>query len=531
MFELMWLYAPLLPLRAAAQLANMLQSLPRWLGFGVGGNSEKADFSAAWWNLALRRIHRSGPVFVKLGQWAATRKDLVPEDWCRALGRLHDKTEPHGLPHTHKVLNAAFPTSKWFQELLIEPEPIGSGCIAQVYVGCLLPEKPSHQQEESPQNTATSSVARIWARFSSLSRVLRPTRGVHAKCSQEPHGGVKVAVKVIHPHVRRAVELDLKVLKGLAWVADHLGLESLGVSLSLRQFADFLSSQADLTIEAKNLHRFRANFGSRGEDTPIVPQVYDKWISQDALVMSYEEGMPLHTLLEASQDDCEISAFKIDAWKQIVDAFWTMVFRHQFVHGDLHPGNVLWRRRSSGCGVQLVFLDCGLAIDLQGDAGNDLTKLVRTLLTQDENKIGWQLIELAQRVGGRPEDVWDANGFAQGIGVLVKRAKSCNFKLAKMNAAALFGQSFILARRHCVRFDARFVNLVVSMAVLQGVALRLNGDGDFLNRVRPFIFYGMVTAARAGTIGRLAPTKCISMSQKLERPNKARGCLCTGIRR
>merc|ERR1719387_2655555 len=56
---------------------------------------------------------------------------------------------------------------------------------------------------------------------------------------------VKVAVKVIHPQVRRAVELDLKFLTGIAWMVDCLGFDSLGVSLALRKFVDFLEVQAD----------------------------------------------------------------------------------------------------------------------------------------------------------------------------------------------------------------------------------------------------------------------------------------------
>lgn len=481
--ELMWLYLPLVPLGAAVWLANTLRCGRRCrqgLLQRLGVEREKEDFSAVWWNVALRRMQKSGPVFVKLGQWAATREDLVPKAWCQALGRLHDKTEPHDLNHTHKVLNAAFPKSKWYQRFLIEPEPIGSGCIAQVYAGFFLPD------EERPP-LRSKNVWEGWqCFFLPAERFLRPIT---------PNRTVKIAVKVVHPQVRRAVDLDLIVLKALAWIADRLGFEGLGASLALRQFAAFLSSQADLTIEADNLRKFRANFSTEGEDAPIVPQVYDQWVSQDAIVMSYEEGMPLNTLLEARKDDCKANLLKLVVWQQIVDAFWAMVFRHQLVHGDMHPGNVLWRRQNGGR-AQLVLLDCGLAINLQGNAGKDLTKMVKAILTQDENDIGLLLIELGNRVGGRPEDVRDPEGFARSIGALVREARGCTYKLSKLNAAGLMGQSLLLGRRHCVRFDARFVNLAISMAVLQGVAMRLNGDGDFLSRMRPYLFGAAVAAAR-----------------------------------
>ena len=68
----------------------------------------------------FNEVQRSGPVFVKpglkhlgrmeprLGQWAATRPDLICEEICARLGQLHDATEPHPLRHTHQVLQEAF---------------------------------------------------------------------------------------------------------------------------------------------------------------------------------------------------------------------------------------------------------------------------------------------------------------------------------------------------------------------------------------------------------------------------------------
>ncbi|CAE8612666.1 unnamed protein product, partial [Polarella glacialis] len=160
-----------------------------------------------------------------------------------------------------------------------------------------------------------------------------------------------------------------------------------------------------------------------------------------------------------------------------VDSFWVMIFRYRFVHGDLHPGNVLWRRRpgtkSHGGAVQLVLLDCGLVIDLTGEAGDDLSMMVKALLTKREEEVGRLLITLSQRVGGRIEDVVDPEGFVQGIAKLIRDGRGVNFRLAKLNAGALMGRSLLLGRRHCVRFDARFVNLMVAMVVVQDDTLPL----------------------------------------------------------
>jgi len=304
----------------------------------------------------------------------------------------------------------------------------------------------------------------------------------------------QIAVKVIHPQVRRAVDLDLKFLQAAAWAVDRLGFEGLGVSLALRQFSEFIRIQADFTCEAKNLAKFREHFKDNS-DNIVIPKVIDPWVTRDVVVMSFEDGEPLKTLMEARNEVAGMSKAKKEAWRQIVDAFWAMVFKHRLVHGDMHPGNVLWQIGENGC-VKLVLIDCGLAVDLSGDAGADLSMMVKAFLTQSPEDVARKLMKLSERVGGRPEDVYDPEGFVKGIAALIVEANECAFKLSKLNAGALMGRSLFLGRKHRVRFDARFVNLMVAMMVLQGVAMSLNPDGDFLTRMHPFV----LKAAVKGTI-------------------------------
>ncbi|CAE7355188.1 unnamed protein product [Symbiodinium sp. CCMP2592] len=143
--------------------------------------------------------------------------------------------------------------------------------------------------------------------------------------------------------------------------------------------------------------------------------------------------------------------------------------------------------------VQLVLLDCGLVIDLSGQAGEDLSAMLKAFLTKSEEDVARLLISLSERVGGKPEDVVQPEVFVNGIASLIRSGKGVGFRLSKLNAGSLMGQSLLLGRKHGVRFDARFVNLMVAMIVVQGVSLRLNGDGDIMSRMRPFLFGAAVS--------------------------------------
>jgi len=491
--ELAWLYLPLVPLLGVALLAD---GLAIFAGFRP---AESGSWTDVWWGVLLRQVQRSGPVFVKLGQWAATRPDLIPEEWCTALGRLHDSTEPHPLTFTHRVLSEAFPETRkdgpWYKRLLIEPEPVGSGCIAQVYIGHLILDDPTDCYSQGL--SSSSPIAGCMDGLRSLCRPCLPRRAHSAVPVGKLSRSIKVAVKVVHPQVSRACDLDLSVLNLLASLSDALGLDHLGFSLMLRQFAAFLRAQTDLRQEAQNLRGFHERLGSgaAGDGPIVVPQVFDRWVAHNALVMSFEAGEPISELLTA--DSASLGREQLEAWRLIVDLFWSMVFQHRFVHGDMHPGNLFWRRRHGSHGsVQLVLLDCGLVIDLGGQAGEDLSMMVKAFFTRSEEEVAGLLIELSRRVGGRPEDVVDPQGFIDGIAALIRQGNAAKFTLSKLNAGALMGRSLLLGRSHRVRFDARFVNLMVAMVVVQGVAMRLHGEGDILGRMMPYVLGTAVSALR-----------------------------------
>lgn len=83
-------------------------------------------------------LELAGPIFVKLGQWASTRRDLFPEELCCCLAKLQRRTIAHSWFYTKRSLERAFgPYWKCiFVKFDNNKEPVGSGCCAQV-IYCL----------------------------------------------------------------------------------------------------------------------------------------------------------------------------------------------------------------------------------------------------------------------------------------------------------------------------------------------------------------------------------------------------------
>ena len=85
-----------------------------------------------WCRALLLAVQRSGATFVKLGQWASTRRDWFSEEFCDAFATLRDRACVHAWRDTERKLAETF-GDRWADIFVyVEKTPVGSGCIAQV---------------------------------------------------------------------------------------------------------------------------------------------------------------------------------------------------------------------------------------------------------------------------------------------------------------------------------------------------------------------------------------------------------------
>ena len=155
-----------------------------------------------WYGFLVSSMERSGPAFIKLGQWAASRSDIFPTEMCRQMSELHSNAPAHSLRHTIKTITEAFGGRKFediFQEF--DEKPLGVGAIAQVYKARLKPDlaKLDDSDLEAADNKRLSH---------------RIKRNVDALVKSSPQRvpSAYVAIKVLHPKVERIVRRDLRIM-------------------------------------------------------------------------------------------------------------------------------------------------------------------------------------------------------------------------------------------------------------------------------------------------------------------------------
>ena len=266
-------------------------------------------------------IIKLGASFIKLAQVLATRSDFFDEDYLNELRNLHDQIPAMNEKDFNEIYNRAF-FNKSFKEF--DNNAIASASIGQVHIAYL-------------------------------------------------ENGKKVAVKLRRKNIKEQVQADIKIIKYFNHIFKPLFSHNTKNSIEavISEFSKMIIEEVSLTKELENLVKFKEVY----KDQKIkFPKPYKKYCSDDALVMSYEEGFRF--------DDKEnILKHKIDFNKIIstlVDFYTTQMLINGYFHADPHPGNLLVTKKG-----KLVLLDFGMVKTIPNEKRIAIIELIKAANEQD----------------------------------------------------------------------------------------------------------------------------------------------------
>ena len=234
--------------------------------------------------LALEEL---GPVFVKFGQAVSTRRDLLPSDIADELAKLQDRVPPFAGAVAREIIERALgrPVEELFAAF--EETPLAAASIAQVHGALLRPD-------------------------------------------------TQVVVKVLRPGMREAIDRDLEVLHALASLAQRYWRESrrLRPIEVVREYEKTILDELDLMREAANAAQLKRNFTA--SKLLYVPEIYWDYCRVNVMVMEHIHGVPISDTARLRAAGTDLKALAENG----VRIFFTQVFRHNFFHADMHPGNI-----------------------------------------------------------------------------------------------------------------------------------------------------------------------------------------------
>ncbi len=291
------------------------------------------------------------------------------------------------MSHGEQALTRAFGPS-WRQFFALE-DALGSGCVACVYEGRFLAGE---------------------------------------------NAGKKIAVKILHPDIEHSVRLDLEIMRAVALAAEMaplLQLKWLSLSEMVEQFSEMLLQQLDLRKEARNLEKFHEGFCD--DDSVVFPRPIYPWVAGNVLVEEHLTAEPISNFFNEPIAK-ELAAMGLQV-------FLRMVFMNNFVHGDLHPGNLLVSREG-----KLAIVDAGIVCGLDEEDQLNLIDLFSAVVTGDGKLAGALMVERA-----RHQQCTDPDGFCEGVDELVQEARSRGLRLGQIQAGDLLSRMFRLCIQHEVR--------------------------------------------------------------------------------
>lgn len=244
-----------------------------------------------------------GPTYVKIGQLASNRSDLLPKAYCDAFEKLRDDANPMPFDVVIEQIDRAYGKS-WHEVFAsIDPVPLGAASIAQVHKATLL-------------------------------------------------DGTTVAVKVRRPGVAESMAEDIMLMKHLLALGEFASNSHRDILLSLEGFIEEIerttASEVDFTSELHNLMRFHDELAD--EEGVTSPVAYPQYSCESVLVMEFVQGTEISHTQALREQGIDVSALA----RRVCQSYVTQVLDDGFFHADPHPGNILVRDG------EVVWIDLGM---------------------------------------------------------------------------------------------------------------------------------------------------------------------------
>ncbi|KAF0269624.1 hypothetical protein FOG48_01538 [Hanseniaspora uvarum] len=419
--------------------------------------------------------NKGGPTFVKLAQWASSRTDLFSQETCDQLGKLHSMNKNHSMKDTLLILSTDGNNQYNVDELIKttiknnskytnmshseinDDLVLGSGAIGQVY------------KIDNPEN------------------------------KKKPK---QIAIKIIHPHVRDYIARDLTIMKFFGNLLNKIpNWEWLSIPEEVEQFSVFLKSQLDFRIEACNMIKFDQLFNDN--KNVYFPNIYAS--KKDYLIEELVDGVSLSDVLKLKQKlikkpgYSDIQFYFNDISNIFVQSFLDMLILKNFIHADLHPGNIIisldknneefkefvddldnadvekFHKIFKNQKILLNYIDTGLSIQLSPTNRINFINLFEQLCDYNGVKIGNLLIERSKT----PDTVINKPDFIEQCDKMMKAVAKQEFTLGNFSIGELLNEMMSLVRSHHIKLESEFVGVIVGLFIIEGVSKSLDKDIKF----------------------------------------------------
>lgn len=270
-----------------------------------------------------------GPIFTKFGQLLSTRTDILDFQTAKELESLTDSCKPFDVSKFKKIVESELGNSIENIFDTFEETPLAAASLAQVHAAKL-------------------------------------------------KNGNEVVIKVLRPNIEKSVKKNLRLLKAAARIFSYIYKDSFRLKPNevIRDYETTILKELDLKLEAANTNLTRKNFLDSSE--LYIPEVYWDLTTSKVMVLEKIDGIPCTDIKQIEDHGINKKALAENG----VMIFLNQVFRDNFFHADMHPGNIFVSKKNPS-DPGYIAIDCAITGSLSNDERYTLARMLQAVLKQN----------------------------------------------------------------------------------------------------------------------------------------------------
>ena len=369
-------------------------------------------------------LESMGTTFIKLGQFLATRPDIIGEELSKKLENLQDKLPPFSLIQAKEIIKNDLGTDT-FNSIINLSEPVAAASIAQVH-----------------------------------------------KAQINDNGTIKdVAIKILRPNIKKIFNEEIDAMMLFAFFVESFikktqRLKLVEVVFLLKEITNL---EMDLRFEAAAANEYAEN--TKNDVGFRVPQIYWNFTSESVMTLDWVEGVSIRETEELKKRNINTKKIAED----IIQNFLRHAVRDGFFHADMHQGNVFIDNDG-----HIVPIDFGIMGRLDKMSKRFLAEILFGFIQRDYRKVA----EVHLVAGLVPKEV-PIDDLAQALRSIGEPIFGQAVK--DISGGKLLKQLFDVTEKFNMQTQPQLLMLQKTMVVVEGVARKLNPNTNIWTTSKPVL--------------------------------------------
>ena len=369
-------------------------------------------------------LQSMGTTFIKLGQFLATRPDIIGDELSKELENLQDKLPPFQIDQAKKIIKNDLGENT-YNSIINLSEPVAAASIAQV-----------HKAQINDDGTLKD-----------------------------------VAIKILRPDIKRIFNEEIDAMMLFAFIIESLVKKTKRLKLVEVVFLlkEITNLEMDLRFEAAAANEYAEN--TKNDAGFRVPQIYWNFTSGNVMTLDWIDGISIRETEELKKRDINTNKIAED----IIQHFLRHAVRDGFFHADMHQGNIFIDK--SG---QIVPIDFGIMGRLDKMSKRFLAEILFGFIQRDYKKVA----EVHLIAGLVPKEV-QIDDLAQALRSIGEPIFGQTVK--DISGGRLLKQLFDVTEKFNMQTQPQLLMLQKTMVVVEGVARKLNPDTNIWTTSKPVL--------------------------------------------